>query len=256
MVVRRGEALGLDRAAIALLGVPALDPAVGHAKRPGYADVVVLALRDVQDVVLAVAPGCHEIEHLLKKAGSGFSVPVSSAVKVARKGDPSASRNDRAPNAGHWSWRSACSDFASSANAAALSGKPCQALAESRSRTPYFSSAGRPSLRRDDHVDTDEIVGEQARIGHVAGLPVQGQRLLAIDRNAGFGGDPGQAVVMPPSKSISVPTTSKVMYLNSLKPLAKTGSPLRAAELHVLNSTKFRAVRGVGLFQRPGGPGL
>jgi hypothetical protein len=46
------------------------------------------------------------------------------------------------------------------------------------------------------------------------------------------------------------------MYLNSLKPLGKTGSPLRAAELHVLNRTKFRAVRGVGLFQRPGDPGL
>ena len=67
MVVRHGEALRLDRAAIALLGVPALDPAIGQAKCPGYADVVILALRDVQDVVLAVTPGGDEIKDLLEE---------------------------------------------------------------------------------------------------------------------------------------------------------------------------------------------
>ena len=72
MVVRRGEALGFDRAAIALLGVPALDPAIGHSKDPGYADVVILALRDMQDVILAVAPGCYEIEDLLEKGRVWF----------------------------------------------------------------------------------------------------------------------------------------------------------------------------------------
>src|SRR3569832_847588 len=61
-----------------------------------------------------------------KKAGSGFSVPVSSAVKVAKKGDPScfskwSSAQRRALVMAISFW-----DFASSANAA-VGGNPGQA---------------------------------------------------------------------------------------------------------------------------------
>jgi len=44
--------------------------------------------------------------------------------------------------------------------------------------------------------------------------------------------------------------------LNSLKPLAKTGSPLRAAELHGAEQNKIPCCPGRRPFQKPGNLGL
>jgi hypothetical protein len=67
MEVRLGEALRLDRAAIALLGMAALDPAIGQAELSGDSDVVILALRDMQDVVRVSPSASDEGEDLLER---------------------------------------------------------------------------------------------------------------------------------------------------------------------------------------------
>ncbi len=67
MIVRLSKFTRLDRAAIALLSVAALDPAVGQTEPARYADVMILTLCDMQDVILTVAFAFHEGENLLKK---------------------------------------------------------------------------------------------------------------------------------------------------------------------------------------------
>lgn len=52
MVIGCGEFGGLNSAAIALLCVATLDPTVGQPELPGNADIVILALGDMQNVVL------------------------------------------------------------------------------------------------------------------------------------------------------------------------------------------------------------
>lgn len=89
VIIRLGKVFRLNRTAISLLVVAALNPAIRHAKLPGNADIVVLALRDMQDVVFDAPSLSTKANTFSKKAGSGFSVPVSSAVKAAWNGLPS-----------------------------------------------------------------------------------------------------------------------------------------------------------------------
>jgi hypothetical protein len=64
------------------------DPADGVAEPFGDADIVILALRDVQDVLKNEAVDAEAPAHEAKEIGSGFSHRASSTVTVSWKGSP------------------------------------------------------------------------------------------------------------------------------------------------------------------------
>ena len=67
MEIRRREIVRLYRSAVALLGMTALDPAICQPELSGNSDVVILALRDMQDIVACIALLLDEGEDLFKE---------------------------------------------------------------------------------------------------------------------------------------------------------------------------------------------
>src|SRR6185312_12951864 len=82
--------LGDRRSAIALLPLAPLDPANGVAELLGDPDIVVLALRDMQDLVLLVAegrlPAAVEGEELWIRLGLADLVDGDTVVKRVAEG--------------------------------------------------------------------------------------------------------------------------------------------------------------------------
>ena len=128
-------------------------------------------------------------------------------------------------------------------------GKRLPGAAESRRRSPN-GLLGQAELRRDDHVDPYRDRRETGRHRRHSGPPVQAQRGFTVDGNAASAAIPPRLVEMPPSKSISVPTTSKVIYLNSLSPW-RDRALLCAAEFAWSEQKKCPCVRGAGLSVNP-----
>ncbi|QTK81503.1 Hypothetical protein AT6N2_L0601 [Agrobacterium tumefaciens] len=186
VIVRLRKILRLYRAAIALLGVATLDPTIRHAQFPGNADIVVLALRDVQNVVLRCALAFDESKYLFEEGRIGFFRARVIRREGGMKGIAKLLRKiveGPALGIGHGDEAMCLCQFCH-CGAAVFKAFPVfcritQALAE------------RPLCRQakfggNDQVDTDEIVRKQiGRIG-IPGSAVERERFFATDLHAVF----------------------------------------------------------------------